>query len=73
MAIITSSNKQRSCVRCGQSLPSMSKLTQQRVANNEADELHWTGERNPDSTVTVDMCLQCQITRSQKAKPSGVS
>jgi hypothetical protein len=73
MAIITSSNKQRSCVRCGQALPSMSKLTQQRVANDEADTFHWAGERNSDSTVTVDMCLQCQITRSERAKHPDIS
>jgi hypothetical protein len=38
------------------------------VANDEADTFHWAGERNSDSTVTVDMCLQCQITRSERAK-----
>ena len=58
------------CVGCDQPLPSMSKLNKQAVPEKGAAAKGWTGSRNGDGTVTVSMCLQCQIERSERSKRS---
>ena len=55
----------RSCVICHQLLPGNSKLTIASVQAEEAVQNEWNGHHNPDGTVTVGMCLQCQIDRSK--------
>lgn len=60
--------KQNSCVSCGQSLPKGSKLANCRVPKAEAESHGWSGDDAGDGAVVVQMCLQCQITRS-KATP----
>ena len=57
----------KNCVTCHQPLPSMSKLTEQVIPQEEAT---WDGTRNGDGTVTVSMCLQCQIDRAEQSKRS---
>lgn len=54
----------QSCVICHQPLPRNSKLTTASVPPEEAAQNGWTGHKNADGTVTVGMCLQCQIDRS---------
>ena len=61
-------HEQRTCVICRQPLPLKSKLTLACVPREEAERNGWTGEQNSDSTVTIDMCLQCQIDRSKSHK-----
>ena len=58
------------CVQCHQPLPGMSKLNKQAVPEEEAAARGWIGTRNSDGTVTVSMCLQCQIERSERSKRS---
>ena len=58
------------CVQCHQPLPSMSKLNKQAVPEEEAAAKGWTGTRSGDGTVIVNMCLQCQIERSERSKRS---
>ena len=65
------SGKQRSCVACGQVLPKGSKLTSYRASGAEAVREGWRRQDNGDGTVTVDMCLQCQITRAKTASTNG--
>jgi hypothetical protein len=60
-----------SCVQCGQPIPGTSKLTDFVLPENEARELDWPGKPNPDGTVTVKMCFQCQINRAEAAKQRG--
>ena len=55
----------QSCVICHQPLPRNSKLTSVSVPRGEADRKEWSGQENPDGTVMVNMCLQCQIDRSK--------
>jgi hypothetical protein len=45
-------------------LPSASTMSRTVVASTEAAANQWSGEDNADGTVSVNMCLQCQITRS---------
>ena len=52
------------CAVCHQPLPPNSKLTLASVSREEAEQNGWTGHENPVGTVTVNMCLQCQIDRS---------
>jgi hypothetical protein len=59
------------CVLCLQPLPVGSKLTKQSVSIEEAAEKNWVGTQNPDGTVTVMMCLQCQIDRAEHSKRVG--
>ncbi len=59
------------CVHCQQLLPGMSKLTKQAIPEQEAAEKQWEGTPNGDGTVTVPMCLQCQINRSERGKKSA--
>lgn len=58
----------KTCVTCHQPLPSMSKLTKQVIPQDEATDKSWDGTRNGDGTVTVSMCLQCQIDRAEKSR-----
>jgi hypothetical protein len=57
-----------SCVICRQPLPQTSKLTLVTVSRDEAEQNGWTGHENPDGTLKVDMCLQCQIQRSNSRR-----
>ena len=59
------------CVQCGQPLPGISKMTNLVVSPEEAEERNWSGIANPDGTLTVKMCLQCQMVRSAQAKTSS--
>ena len=60
--------EQRSCVCCGKALPWASVMTQQSVSKAEAQQRAWPGREKPDGTVTINMCLQCQIQRSERRK-----
>ena len=55
----------QSCAVCHQPLPPNSKLTLASVSREEAEQNGWTGHENPEGTITVNMCLQCQIDRSK--------
>lgn len=55
----------KSCVICHQPLPGNSKLATASVRAEEAVQNGWNGHHNPDGTVMVGMCLQCQIDRSK--------
>lgn len=65
---MTENTDQNVCVGCGQRLSATSKLTKLSISAQEAMERGWEGAGNEDGTVTVHMCLQCQITRSNRAK-----
>jgi hypothetical protein len=39
-------------------------MTRSTVTSVEAAAKQWAGEKNNDGTVSVDMCLQCQIARA---------
>jgi hypothetical protein len=58
----------RTCVRCGKGLPGMSKMTEEKVPVAEATEHSWTGRAAGAEHLTVAMCLQCQIDRSEERK-----
>lgn len=58
----------RSCVICYQPLPPKSKMIVAAVMPEEADRYGWTGQKNADQTINVDMCLSCQMVRSSQAK-----
>jgi hypothetical protein len=60
--------EQRACVNCQQPLPPRSKLTLATVPRDESERNGWTGQQNSEGTMTVDMCLQCQIDRSNRRK-----
>jgi hypothetical protein len=59
-------SEQRACVICGKPLPAASKMTRSAVSFVEAASKQWAGEKNNDGTVSVDMCLQCQIARADE-------
>jgi hypothetical protein len=56
----------RACVRCGQPLPPASKMTRLIVTEAEAQSNHWIGEEKADSSLEMDLCLQCQIDRAAR-------
>jgi hypothetical protein len=59
----------RLCDGCGQRLPAQSKLSHQKMSKEEASQLGVTAmEGNPDGTVTVDLCLNCRVQRSNRLK-----
>jgi hypothetical protein len=60
----------RFCDGCHQKLPGGSMLSRQRVSVEEATDLGSSEPLNPDGTVTVDLCLQCRVTRSERMKRS---
>jgi len=58
----------RKCVRCGKPLPGSSKMTEEEVAASEARENGWIGSAAGADSLTVAMCLQCQIARAEQRK-----
>ncbi len=60
--------EERSCDGCGQKLPAGSKLSQQAVSQDEARALSAAGRANPDGTITLDLCLNCRVKRSNRIK-----
>jgi hypothetical protein len=60
--------EERHCDGCGQKLPSTSKLSQQKVSKQEAASLGASAAENPDGTVTIDLCLQCRVSRANRIK-----
>lgn len=58
------------CVQCGQLLPGNSKLADLQIQPAEAEGKRWASEAAPDGMVKVKMCLQCQISRSERQKKS---
>jgi RNA polymerase subunit RPABC4/transcription elongation factor Spt4 len=59
---------QRACVNCKNLLPSASKMSRLAVPSDEAASKQWLGDSDDDGTVIVDMCLQCQIERSERER-----
>ena len=59
---------ERFCDGCGQKLPARSKLSEQAVSKEEAAQFGSAGVVNPDGTVTLDLCLQCRVTRANRLK-----
>ena len=61
--------EERKCVRCGKPLPGMSKMTEEKVPLLEAQKNGWAGRAVAGADLlTVAMCLQCQIVRSEDRK-----
>ncbi len=56
------------CVQCGKTIPGMSKLAEHVVSASEANERNWACRANLDGTVTVRMCIQCQIQRAEATR-----
>jgi hypothetical protein len=56
------------CVQCGQTIPGTSKLADVAMPESEARERNWQGTPNPDGTVTVKLCIQCQVNRAEASK-----
>lgn len=65
--------EQRTCVSCHQPLPPRSKLTLATVPQEEGERNGWTRQQDSEGTMTVDMCLQCQIDRSKSRKDARSS
>ncbi|HYL73909.1 MAG TPA: hypothetical protein VEU96_06865 [Bryobacteraceae bacterium] len=61
-------DQERFCDGCGQRLPARSKLGQQIVSKDEANQLGAAGSENPDGTVTIDFCLDCRVKRANQIK-----
>jgi hypothetical protein len=66
--MVLHAGEQRACVCCGKALPWASVTTQPSIPKMEAQQHGWTGREQPDGTVTINMCLQCQIHRSERKK-----
>jgi hypothetical protein len=64
----TKGSEVHQCVRCGKALPPASKMSRLAVTSAEATTNQWLGEENVDGTVSVEMCLQCQILRSARSE-----
>jgi hypothetical protein len=58
----------RYCDGCGQKLPPGSRLSLQAVSKEEAEGLGAAGVKNPDGTVTIDLCLNCRVQRANRIK-----
>jgi hypothetical protein len=58
----------RYCDGCGQKLPPGSRLSLQVVSKEEAGALGAPGVENTDGTVTIDLCLNCRVQRSNRIK-----
>ncbi|MFL6446606.1 MAG: hypothetical protein ACJ746_02815 [Bryobacteraceae bacterium] len=56
------------CVQCGQPIPGTSKLADVVLPESEAKERQWSGKPNGDGTVTVKLCIQCQINQAELLK-----
>lgn len=66
---LVSEEQPRKCVRCGKPLPGTSKMTEEKVTPLEAQQNSWQGRAVAGADmVTVAMCLQCQIVRSEDRK-----
>ncbi len=61
-------NDGRYCDGCGQKLPPGSRLSLQAVSKEEAEALRAAGVKNADGTVTIDLCLNCRVQRSNRIK-----
>ena len=61
---MTTSTEARCCMAYGQPLLPKSKMTVAAISQEEADRCDWTGRKNAEGTVTVDLCRSCQITRT---------
>ncbi|HUA21857.1 MAG TPA: hypothetical protein VMB25_24095 [Bryobacteraceae bacterium] len=61
-------NDGRYCDGCGQKLPPASRLSQQVLPQPEAEALGALGTENSDGTVTIDLCLNCRVARSNRIK-----
>ena len=59
---------ERLCDGCGQKLPAASKLSQQTVSKEEAMRYGVVAPNNPHGTLTIDLCLQCRVTRADRRK-----
>jgi hypothetical protein len=40
-------------------------MTVSQVSREEAERHGWIGQENPDHTLNVDMCLECQMIHSK--------
>jgi hypothetical protein len=60
--------EERFCDGCRQKLPAKSKLSQQVVSKSEAGQMGASGATNADGTVTIDLCLDCRVKRSNQLK-----
>lgn len=59
----------RYCDGCQQRLPGNSKLSEETVSRAEAEQLGVVvAPENSDGTVTIDLCFQCRIVRSNQRK-----
>jgi hypothetical protein len=61
----------RYCDGCGQKLPPKAMLGQQTMSREEAATYRVDAPANPDGSVTIDLCLQCRIDRSNRQKRSS--
>jgi hypothetical protein len=61
-------NDGRYCDGCGQKLPPGSRLSLEAVSKEEAEALGATGVENAGGTVTIDLCLNCRVQRSNRIK-----
>jgi hypothetical protein len=61
-------NDGRYCDGCGQKLPPGSRLSLQAVSKEEAEALNAAGVEHADGTVTIDLCLNCRVQRSNRIK-----
>jgi hypothetical protein len=61
-------NDGRYCDGCRQKLPPGSRLSLQAVSKDEAEALNAAGVENADGTVTIDLCLNCRVQRSNRMK-----
>jgi hypothetical protein len=60
--------EERVCDGCGQPLPPKSKLSQQTVNAEEAERYGGKTAVSAEGTATIDLCLQCRVTRSNRLK-----
>ncbi|MGA2213600.1 MAG: hypothetical protein ABSH31_10030 [Bryobacteraceae bacterium] len=58
----------RYCDGCGQKLPPGSRLSLQAVSKEEAEAMGAARVENADGTVTIDLCLNCRVQRSNGIK-----
>jgi hypothetical protein len=58
----------RYCDGCGQKLPPGSRLSLQVVSKEEAAAMGAGGVENTGGMVTIDLCLNCRVQRSNRIK-----
>jgi hypothetical protein len=61
-------NDGRYCDGCGQKLPPGSRLSLQVMPKEEAEAMGAKGVENAEGTVTIDLCLNCRVQRSNRIK-----